>query len=99
MGISSRPIERSAASGWPTIGFAMTAFNRRYALRLGSVSIGNASVDAWMVIVTDEVPHAEVLARGFQEIPQELSDDEVRARYGVKQIYVVRDDRRTKVVN
>ena len=53
---------------------------------------------SWMVIQTDEVLPDEILAAGFEPVPEEMSDDEVRERYGVEEIYRVTDDRR-KAVN
>jgi hypothetical protein len=72
---------------------------RRYACRIGSVGIIREMIDVWMVITTDEVPHEEVLAAGFDEVPADLSDEEVKARFGVTEIYEVTDSRRRAVVN
>jgi hypothetical protein len=66
----------------------------RYAHRVGSIVCGHDTLDIWMVIQTDEVPRGEVLAAGFESVPAEMSDDEVRQRYGIKEIYQVTDDRR-----
>ncbi len=66
----------------------------RYVGRVGSIVCGHDTLDIFMVIQTDEVPAEEVLAAGFEPVPAEMSDDEVRERYGVKEIYQVTDDRR-----
>jgi AraC-like DNA-binding protein len=63
----------------------------RYAGRVGSIVCGHATLDIWMVIQTDELPRDEVLAAGFEPVPAEMSDEEVRERYGVKEIYRVTD--------
>jgi hypothetical protein len=72
---------------------------RRYARQIGSVTVGDAGgVEAWIVVKTDEVPHLEIMSKGFEEVPHNLSDNDVKERYGVAVIYTVNDDRmRTKV--
>ena len=45
---------------------------------------GHDTLDIWMVIQTDEVLPDEILAAGFEPVPEEMSDDEVRERYGVE---------------
>ena len=70
---------------------------RRYARRVGSVGILNEMIDVWMVIATDEVPHEEILAAGFEEVPAHVSDEELKAQYGVKAIYELTDSRRCKL--
>jgi hypothetical protein len=73
-------------------------FRQQRKLRIGEKEDVMPGLDIWMVIQTDEVPREEVLAAGFEPVPAEMSDDEVRERYGVKEIYHVTDDR-TKAVN
>ncbi len=70
----------------------------RYAGRVGSIVCGQDTLDIWMVIQTNDAPRDEVLAAGFEPVPLEMSDDAVRERYRVKEIYQVTDDER-KVVN
>jgi hypothetical protein len=72
---------------------------RRYARAVASITVAETAVDSWLVIRTDEVAHAEVLAKGFIEIPAHLSDDEVKGIYHVACIYDVRDDRTRRMVN
>lgn len=67
---------------------------RRYYRALGSVGIGSASVTAYIVIKTDEVSDAAVTAQGFAAVPDDLSDDQVKARFGVSVIYEVTDSTR-----
>ena len=72
---------------------------RRYVKQLGSVGIGSAAAVAYIVIRTDEVPHHEVIARGFDEVPTDLTDDEVKAKYGVTTIAVVTNEQIREKVN
>lgn len=65
----------------------------RYAKRLGSVSVGSATVDSWIVIRTDEVAPHDVIAKGFQRIPDQLSDDQVVEKYGVSEIITVTNEK------
>ena len=45
---------------------------------------GHDTLDIWMVMQTDEGLPDEILAAGFKPVPEEMSDDEVRERYGVE---------------
>ncbi|HEX9162889.1 MAG TPA: hypothetical protein VF980_14385 [Thermoanaerobaculia bacterium] len=67
---------------------------RRYAVPFGSVA---DPLSAWLVIKTEELLPAEMLSCGFQEVPMDLSDDEVKAKYCVNCIYVIKDGRKTNV--
>lgn len=73
--------------------------SRRYARAIASTTVGDTVVDAFIVIRTDEVPHAEVSTKGFTKIPAHLSDDDVKGIYHVACFYDVRDDRIERRVN
>jgi hypothetical protein len=66
---------------------------RRYSFRVGSIKVGSSSVETYIVIRTEDVPDREVRAKGFQPVEEALSDDEVRARFGVDAIRTVVNNR------
>lgn len=63
----------------------------RYARIVGRAGIGRAMVEHWIVVQADRSYEAELLARGFAVVPQELTIEEVCSRYGVSVIYVLTD--------
>lgn len=54
----------------------MSSASRPCAKRLGTVTVGDSFVDGWIVIRTDEVARHEVLAKGFEAVPDDLTDAE-----------------------
>lgn len=62
---------------------------KRYATIIGRTGVHRSMVDIWIVVRTDGLAEAELLGRGFIVVPAELTDDEVRARYGVATIYTL----------
>jgi hypothetical protein len=73
---------------------------RRYACRIGSMAAGDAAgVKTWIVVKTDELPHLELMTKGFEKVLHTLSEVEMKERYSVGVIYTVNEDRTRKQVN
>jgi hypothetical protein len=64
----------------------------RYARRLATIACGRASLTVWMVIRGDLLDH-EVAEQGLEPIVVELSDEQVKEKYGVTTIYEVEESR------